>query len=193
MLNFRNTVFIKSATDYHGAPTPALSEVLLVGRSNVGKSSLINALTDNSHLAFTSSKPGHTRLLNYFSVNREFYLVDAPGYGYSAAGKAAFTLFAQMMENYFSGNQHLAGVLFLLDSRRAPGEDDINFFEFIQEQHVPFLIVLTKCDKLNQSGKVQIRRWLSAAFKTDNLPICEVSILKKDSLIPLARTVERWL
>ena len=102
MLNFRGAKFIKSATSKLDRPEKKLKEILFVGRSNVGKSSLINALVDNKSLCFTSSKPGHTRLLNYFEIKDTCYLVDAPGYGYSKAGHQHDENFAKMMEDYLS-------------------------------------------------------------------------------------------
>ena len=97
MINFRNTKFIKSTKTLEDAPKGRLPEILIVGRSNAGKSSLINALVDNKNLAFTSSKPGHTRLLNYYSVDEKFYLVDAPGYGYAKGGIDLDALFGEMI------------------------------------------------------------------------------------------------
>ena len=131
MINFRNTVFIKSAPDYKDAPEKTLGEILFVGRSNVGKSSLINALCDHSSLAFTSSKPGYTKLLNFFSVDQRFYLVDAPGYGYSKLNGAHYLFFGDLMENYFKTTKTLKGVVFLLDSRRELNEDDIDIYQYL--------------------------------------------------------------
>ena len=115
MIEFRKTKFIKSCPNRTQANLDPLPEIIFIGKSNVGKSSLINALCENKSLAFTSSKPGHTRLLNYFNVNNQCYLVDAPGYGYNAAGQSHTLLFGEMMEDYFSSNNDLAVVVYLLD------------------------------------------------------------------------------
>ena len=105
MINFLNATFIKSCPNRDERPQGQKPEVLIVGRSNVGKSSLINALTQRKKLAFTSSKPGHTRLLNYYDIDGQFYLVDAPGYGYAKGGIDLDKLFAEMMESYFADNK----------------------------------------------------------------------------------------
>ena len=108
--------FVKSITDIKEAPFDYSKEVLFVGKSNVGKSSLINALTNNKKLAYTSSKPGMTRLLNYFSVEDKFYLVDCPGYGFSSKKDVDYEFYGNMVESYFNNNEKLKLIVFLLDS-----------------------------------------------------------------------------
>ncbi len=152
MIDFVNAKFIKSAPSLDEAPLDNLPEILFVGKSNVGKSSLINALTKKKNLAFTSSKPGHTKLLNYYLVDDKFYLVDAPGYGYTRSGSKHLDSFGKMMEDYFD-NPKLKGVIFLVDSRHSLGENDIDFYDFIVEKNIKFVTVMTKSDKLNQSEK----------------------------------------
>lgn len=193
MINFRNTVFIKSTPTIKEKPALRLKEFLFVGKSNVGKSSLLNALCDNRQLAFTSSKPGHTRLLNYFSVEERFYIVDAPGYGYAKTGRSHTKLFGAMMEEYFSENNELSGVFFLVDSRHPPTKDDIGFFQFIKESGVPFAIVLTKADKLNQSEKSKIKANILTAFGALEQPLILTTIEKKSSLDSLKGQIEKWL
>lgn len=158
MINFRNATFIKSATRHEEKPDKDLGEILFVGRSNVGKSSLINAITDNKSLCFTSSKPGHTRLLNYFEIKDTCYLVDAPGYGYSKAGKAHDELFGNMMENYLSNNKFLKLVVFLIDSRRELREEEFDLIRLFKDENIPYVCVFTKCDKLNQSMKSKAKK-----------------------------------
>ncbi len=164
MINFKSARFVISAPTYQLSPQPKLPEILVVGKSNVGKSSLLNALCDNRNLAFTSSKPGHTRLLNFFDVEGTFYLVDAPGYGYSATGKGHLDLFATMMEDLFQSSTMLKGVLYLLDSRHAPSKDDKDFYAFVKQNKIPMTLVMTKVDKLNQSEKAKIASNLKVAF-----------------------------
>ena len=179
MINFRNTLFIKSAPDYSDAPEKSMGEILFVGRSNVGKSSLINGLCDHSSLAFTSSKPGYTKLLNFFSVDQKFYLVDAPGYGYSKLNGAHYLFFGDLMENYFKTTTQLKGVVFLLDSRREINEDDIDIYQFLKMNNIPTIICLTKCDKINQKEKAFITRHLNESLLRDEKPIFVSSKNKK--------------
>ena len=159
-INFSNTTFVKSAPSLKDAPQGQFPEVLLVGKSNVGKSSLINALCSKKALAFTSSKPGHTRLLNYYNIDNKVYLVDAPGYGFAKGGFDLDKLFGEMMNDYFSNAKRLKLVLVLLDSRRELGENDIEIINFIREKDINHLLVFTKIDKANQSEKAKLLKHL---------------------------------
>ena len=160
MINFNKAKFIKSAPTLAQKPEKNLKEIVFVGKSNVGKSSLINALVKNKGLAKTSSKPGYTKLLNYFEIDEKFYLVDAPGYGYTASGGKLLDSFSKMMETYFD-NPSLAGVVFIVDSRHKLSKDDVEFYNFIVEKEIPFLLVASKCDKLNQSEKAAMKKHIT--------------------------------
>lgn len=159
-INFSNTTFVKSAPSLKDAPQGQFPEVLLVGKSNVGKSSLINALCSKKALAFTSSKPGHTRLLNYYNIDNKIYLVDAPGYGFAKGGFDLDKLFGEMMNDYFSNAKRLKLVLILLDSRRELGENDVEIINFVREKDINHLLVFTKVDKVNQSEKAKLLKHL---------------------------------
>lgn len=159
MINFNNTVFVKSSPNVKEAPQGLFPEVLLVGKSNVGKSSLINALT-NKKIAFTSSKPGHTRLLNYYNVDDKLYLVDAPGYGYAAGGIDLDRLFGKTMEDYFAHASRLRLVMVLLDSRRELAENDIEIINYLEEKEIKYLLVFTKKDKINQKESAALLKHL---------------------------------
>ena len=161
MINFSNASFVKSAPSLKEAPQGLFPEVLLVGKSNVGKSSLINALCNKKALAFTSSKPGHTRLLNYYNIDDKLYLVDAPGYGFAKGGFDLDKLFGEMMNDYFSNATRLKLVLILLDSRRELGENDIEIINFVREKNINHLLIFTKEDKVNQSEKAKLLKHLS--------------------------------
>ena len=141
---FNQADFVKSVDKIENKPEKHLNEVLFVGKSNVGKSSLINALTNHSKLAFTSSKPGHTRLLNYYIINKKFYFVDCPGYGFSSQKDLDYEFYGELIENYFKDNKDLKLVIFLLDSRHEPTKDDITFFNFLKETNYNFVLVMTK-------------------------------------------------
>ena len=166
MINFRKVTFIKSVTNYLDKPEKDLSEVLFVGKSNVGKSSLINALASNKNLAYTSSKPGFTKLLNYFEVDGTFYLVDAPGYGYTISGSRHLDSFGEMMEKYFQ-NPNLKLVIFIIDSRHKLGENDVMFYHFLNDNHIPFILVASKVDKLNQSEKAAMKKNIASVIKDE--------------------------
>lgn len=157
MIDFSKAQFIKSAPTLAERPLDNLPEIVFVGKSNVGKSSLINALVNRKQLAFTSSKPGFTKLLNYYLIDEKFYLVDAPGYGYTISGSKHLDSFAKMMETYFD-SKNLKGVVFLVDSRHKMGDNDVAFYEFIKEKGIPFILLLTKIDKLNQKEKAQMKK-----------------------------------
>ena len=188
-MDFRKARFIKSTPTYLDAPSDSVAEVVFIGRSNVGKSSLLNALCDNRSLAFTSSKPGHTRLLNYFYLDDGRYLVDAPGYGYSAAGKKHTLVFGEMMEGYFSSNKKLKGVVFLLDSRRMPNEEDQELISYIEECKIPYVIVMTKCDKLNQKETALMKKNIKQAFVNMDEGQILLSSIKNNKLLQAIRDV----
>lgn len=163
MIEFKNATFVKSAPSINERPEKHLPEVCFVGKSNVGKSSLINALTKRKQLAFTSSKPGFTKLLNYYNIDERFYLVDAPGYGFTISGSKHLDSFAKMMEDYFN-NDSLKGVLFLIDSRHKMSKDDLDFYSFVKSINIPFILVVTKVDKLNQKEKAQMKKNIKESF-----------------------------
>ncbi len=192
MINFLNATFIKSCPNRNEKPQAQKPEVLIVGRSNVGKSSLINALTQKKKLAFTSSKPGHTRLLNYYDIDNKFYLVDAPGYGYAKGGIDLDRLFAEMMSSYFDNNADLKLVLILLDARRELSEDDLEIVEYVKENNIPFALVITKYDKVNQKEKSALNRYLKEMGLV-NEQVFYTSILKNDSLSLLKKGIENSL
>lgn len=188
MINFTEATFIKSASKKSEAPGKNLPEVLLCGRSNVGKSSFINALCSKKKLAFTSSKPGHTCLLNYYEIDSKFYLVDAPGYGYAKGGIDLDKLFMKTMEDYLVDNPNLKLVVFLLDSRRELSEDDVNLINYVNEKGIPCFAVITKVDKVNQSEKAKLEKHL----KEVNLYFDKfyTSILKPQTYGPVRGYIE---
>ena len=192
MINFKNSTFIKSLTDIKDKPSGQLPEVLIVGKSNVGKSSLINALTGRNRLAFTSSKPGHTKLLNYYNIDNRFYLVDAPGYGYAKGGIDLDKLFGEMMETYFINNKELKLVLLLLDSRREMNDNDLEILEYVQQESIPYFLVVTKLDKVNQSEKAKLNKHLNTMqIPTNNVFYTSINNIR--SLDNLKSAIEKAL
>ena len=190
MINFNNVTFVKSCPTRKERPQVNKSEVLIVGKSNVGKSSLINALCNKKKMAFTSSKPGHTRLLNYYDIDGKFYLVDAPGYGYAKGGLDLDRLFATMMESYFDDNKELKLVLILLDARRELSMDDHEIIDFVKESNVSYFIVVTKYDKVNQKEKAALNKHLkSEGFQKEQ--VFFTSSLNNDGLNLLKKEIEK--
>ena len=143
--------FVISNVDYKKCPTSPLPEYGFIGRSNVGKSSLINMLTGKKDLAKTSSKPGKTLLINHFIINEQWHLVDLPGYGYAKASKTMRDKLKGIIEGYVLFRQQLTNLFVLVDSRLAPQQIDLEFMEWLGEQEVPFSIVFTKGDKQSTS------------------------------------------
>ena len=132
-------------------PKDNLPEISLSGRSNVGKSSLINTLLNRKNLARTSSQPGKTQTLNFYLINDEFYLVDVPGYGYARVSQKKRQEFGEMIQDYLETRPNLKGLVILIDSRHEPTKDDIAMYNYAQYLNLPILVVCTKIDKIKKS------------------------------------------
>ncbi|WP_019540397.1 ribosome biogenesis GTP-binding protein YihA/YsxC [Proteiniphilum acetatigenes] len=147
--------FVISNSDYRKCPQDGKPEYAFIGRSNVGKSSLINMLTNRKGLAMTSSTPGKTMLINHFLINDEWYLVDLPGYGYARRGKEGRDKLRKIIEDYVLEREAMTNLFVLVDSRHEAQKIDLEFMEWLGENGVPFAIVFTKADKLG-SGRLQL-------------------------------------
>lgn len=153
-------------------PSENLPEFLLVGRSNVGKSSFINTLINRKNFAHTSSKPGKTQTLNFYNVNENFYLVDVPGYGYASVDKQTQAKFGLMIEEYLMNREALKRVFLIIDYRNKPMEDDLLMYNFLKYYHKEVTIVATKYDKVSQSKRAKVEKVLNSSFDlqdTDNI------------------------
>ena len=150
-MRITEATFAGSSTTVAGRPEQKLPEFAFIGRSNVGKSSLINMLCGNRKLAMTSSQPGKTRLVNHFLINREWYLVDLPGYGYATASKSMRDKLKRIIESYILFREQLTNLFVLIDCRLPPQRIDLDFMQWLGESHVPFSIVFTKKDKLSNA------------------------------------------
>ena len=144
--------FVISNSDIRKCPQDNKPEYAFIGRSNVGKSSLINMLTRHNKLAMTSSMPGKTLLINHFIVNDEWYLVDLPGYGYAKRSKKQNEQLEHIISSYILDREQMSNLFVLIDSRHAPQKIDLEFFEWLGENGVPFSIVFTKADKLTKTA-----------------------------------------
>ncbi|MBR3230272.1 MAG: YihA family ribosome biogenesis GTP-binding protein [Bacilli bacterium] len=147
-MKIKNVELIISATRRSQYPTDKKPEYLLIGRSNVGKSSFINTLINRKNYARTSSRPGKTQTINFYNVNEEFYLVDAPGYGYAQVSKTKRKKFGLMIEDYIINRKNLKCVFLLIDFRHRPSNDDILMYNFLKYYKIPTVIVATKSDKV---------------------------------------------
>ncbi len=143
--------FVNSVSDLHQLPTAHLPEVVFIGRSNVGKSSLINKICGKGKLAKTSSVPGRTRMLNYYLINEEFYLVDLPGYGYAKVPEQIKTGWRKLVEDYISSRKNIKIVFELMDSRHDPTYLDQLMINWLEYYEISYAIVLTKADKISQN------------------------------------------
>lgn len=154
-MNIKSAEFIISNTDYRSCPDDGRPEYAFIGRSNVGKSSLINTLTQRKGLAMTSSIPGKTMLINHFLINDEWYLVDLPGYGYARRGKDSREEIKKIIEDYVLERNALTSLFVLIDSRHNAQTIDLEFIEWLGEHGIPFAIVFTKADK-QKKGKLNL-------------------------------------
>ena len=150
-MKIKSAEFISSYTTYKDCPEPVIPEYAFVGRSNVGKSSLINMLMDRKKLAKTSQSPGKTQLINLFFINKNWHLADLPGYGYAKVAKSMRKDFNKLIKDYAEYRQNLMCLFVLLDSRHAPQQNDLLFMRWLGEKQIPFSMVFTKTDKLSSS------------------------------------------
>src|SRR5438270_5923502 len=168
-LVIRNVEFIGGMAEKQGwRPDSSLPEIAFAGRSNVGKSSLLNSLVRRKSFARVSRTPGRTREINFFRVNNAFVLVDLPGYGYARVSKERRAAWQPLMENYLRQTPQLRGIVLLLDIRREPSEDDRAMLDFLAETEVPTIVALTKTDKLSKAAARQRVSEISAALALDN-------------------------
>lgn len=162
-------------------PKDNLPEIALAGRSNVGKSSLINSLLGRKNLARTSSQPGKTQTLNFYVVNQDFYLVDVPGYGYAKVSQVQRQKFGEMIQDYLETRENLQGLILLTDSRHEPTKDDVAMYNYALYLNLPILVICTKIDKVKKSQENQVianlNKKLDLAY--DNVSVLTYSAVKK--------------
>jgi len=150
-MEIKTARFLMSNTDLAKCPAPDLPEFAFIGRSNVGKSSLINMLVDNKKLAKTSQRPGKTQHINHFLINENWYLVDLPGYGYAQVSKSIKEKFQSLITGYIQERENLYCLFVLIDSRHEPQKIDLEFTTWLGENQIPFALVFTKSDKLGKN------------------------------------------
>jgi GTP-binding protein len=176
----KNAEFIKSATKPAHYPPADLPEIAFAGRSNVGKSSLINVLVNRKSLVRTSSTPGRTQLINFFTVNGEFTLVDLPGYGFAKVPLAVKKQWGPMIETYLSTRENLRGVVLILDIRRVPGPEDRQMLDWLRAYGIPPVLVMTKCDKVSKNERARQASEIARSLGVTREELTLFSALSRD-------------
>ena len=166
-MKIQNPQFVISAVNEKDYPKHQVKEIALVGRSNVGKSSLINRLIHRTNLARTSSQPGRTQTINFYKMDNAFYMVDLPGYGFAKVPQKIKEQWGQMIETYLNSREALTAIIMLVDARHEPTEDDQMMYNWLHEMGVPTLVVATKVDKINKSAR---KPQMDLIAKTLDLP-----------------------
>ena len=192
-IQFRKTTFWGVASDIKACPPSDRPEIVFSGKSNVGKSSLINALADNRKLARVSATPGKTRLVIYFNVDDKLYFADLPGYGYAKAPKDVKEKFNKLCDQYFVSGRKFSLVLHLMDIRHNPSSDDIKMLDFMNQSNIPYFVVFTKCDKLSRAQITrQIQQFSKVLDFHEDAHIYAVSADKKIGLDDLRSGIEEF-
>ncbi|WP_044402413.1 ribosome biogenesis GTP-binding protein YihA/YsxC [Lacinutrix sp. Hel_I_90] len=181
-MKIKSAEFVISNSDVERCPKGKIPEYAFIGRSNVGKSSLINMLTSKKSLAKTSGRPGKTQLINHFIINQEWYLVDLPGYGYAKVSKSAKKVFQKFITQYFKFREQLVCAFVLVDIRHEPQPIDLEFMQYLGENGVPFCIIFTKADKLKPKAiEKHVEDYKSVLLETwEDMPQYFITSSSKD-------------
>lgn len=185
MALFQSATFLTTAVRKDQFPDTQLPELVMAGRSNVGKSSLINALCQQKSLAYVGKRPGKTRYINFYEVKHQVMLVDVPGYGYAQRSQSELIAYGKLMEDYFGSREQIQAVILVIDSRHGLTEDDEDMLEFVEEEGYPVLIVATKTDKLTFSEKLKLKKAMAEQY---NHPVVLFSAQDKSG----QADVETW-
>lgn len=191
-MKINSSEYAVSAVREDQYPKDDLPEIALAGRSNVGKSSLINTLVNRKNLARTSSQPGKTQTLNFYLVNKSFYLVDVPGYGYAKVSQKKRQEFGEMIQDYLETRADLKGLIILVDSRHVPSKDDQSMYEYAQYLSLSILVVCTKIDKLKKSQLTKVKANLKKVFDLsyDNVSVLTFSSVTKTHVTELGDWIQ---
>jgi len=189
----KSVEFIKSAARASHYPTARLPEIVFAGRSNVGKSSLINSLVNRKRLAKTSSTPGRTQLINFFEINAELVFVDIPGFGYAKVPVAIRRSWAPMIETYLTTRRTLKGLVLILDSRRTPGPEELALVDWLNRHQIATVLALTKIDKLSRSRQLVCSRSVASALAVPQGDIVLFSAKTRQGREELWHRIERLI
>ncbi|MFN3406918.1 MAG: ribosome biogenesis GTP-binding protein YihA/YsxC [Caldimicrobium sp.] len=189
---FKKVEFIKSVYKLSELPPPKYREIAILGRSNAGKSSLINALLNQKGIARVSSTPGFTKALNFFLIDNKIYLVDLPGYGFAKVPKEMYSLWKELIEGYFQSKRDFALLILIFDIRRTPDHLDLSLVEFVKKLRIPYLIVLNKKDTLKEIKiKEQIKVYQEKFLLSQDAPLFVISCKTKEGLQELHSFIEK--
>lgn len=189
-MHIKNVTFIKSAVKPAHYPPPELPEIAFVGRSNVGKSSLVNLLVNRKNLVRTSNTPGRTQLINFFCVNEEFMLVDLPGYGFAKVPLAVKKEWGPMIEAYLSKRETLRGVVLILDVRREPSVEDIQMLDLLRFHGIHPILVITKCDKVSKNERKRQTQIISSTLQVQESEFLFFSALSREGVETIWGAIE---
>jgi GTP-binding protein len=192
-LIIKSTEFIKSAAKPAHYPPAASPEIAFAGRSNVGKSSLINVLVNRKNLVRTSSTPGRTQLINFFAVNDKFFLVDLPGYGYAKVPLAVKSEWGPMIEAYLSGRPNLRGVVLILDIRRIPAAEDRQMLDLLRAHDITPILVVTKCDKVSRNERGRQAAVIASSLGVEKSELTYFSTLTREGQDIIWQRIESLL
>jgi len=192
-LIIKSTEFIKSAAKPSHYPPADFPEIAFAGRSNVGKSSLINVLVNRKSLVRTSSTPGRTQLINFFDVNGQFTLVDLPGYGYAKVPLSVKKEWGPMMEKYLSSRPSLRGVVLIFDIRRTPVLEDRQMLDWLRSYDIPPLLVVTKCDKVSRNERARQAAVIASSLGVEKGELTFFSTLTREGKDEIWTRIERVL
>lgn len=193
-VNFRNTRFMTLAAKLDQCPEHDMPEIVMSGKSNVGKSSLINALSDNKKLARVSQTPGKTRAVVYFNVDRKIMIADLPGYGYAKVSKELKEGFSKLADDYFTCGRKYDLVLHLIDVRHEPSKEDIGMLEYLNDNNIPYFVVFTKCDKFSRAQLTKRIRELEEIFDfSEDANVYAVSSQAKSGIADLQKGICEFL
>lgn len=185
--------FITSAADRTNWPESSLPEIVVVGRSNVGKSSFINAFTNRKNLAYVGNTPGKTRLINFFAIDERWVLVDVPGYGYAKMSKSQLEKLGKMMDDYFLNRENIAGVIQLVDGRHEPTKDDLDMVNFFREMKYPIIVVATKIDKVPKTKRLASLKKIAQKLQLPLKSVCPISSTEKSGFEKVSELIDEKL
>ncbi|MBE6128529.1 MAG: YihA family ribosome biogenesis GTP-binding protein [Erysipelotrichaceae bacterium] len=192
-MQYHDAKLLATAANKAQWPPESLPEIIFCGRSNAGKSTLINALVNRKNLAYSGKTPGKTRLLNFFTVDGRVIFTDAPGYGYATSDKASALQFEKLIDPYFRERQALKGMILVADARRVPNDDDISMVEYGRHTHKAIIVACTKADKLSHGALMNNMNKIASVLGVNRKALVPVSAMKKQGIDELWAEIDRLI